>query len=289
MARRPKNPINDIVDTVGAWLGGSKGSVTNPQVQAAMDATRAIGKVVDTATGGFGQAVVSDAQRMAASGSSTPSALYKTAAVNLAAAAAGAGAAKVAQKTVAKVAPQLMQDVGLHMSDVKGIKSVVYDEAQIGAGFGPSFRRPVLQNVTYKFSQYGPELGSKTGVGEMLTPEQQAKFWGASQRRMAYVTRSPIGRVDPENPAVSGALDAKEWFDRGGKLQSQRITGPQRVVAAIERKGTNFYNRELTLIEAIRRERAVLEAQRAAVAGRAAVVAGLAPKKNARGGGKNKK
>lgn len=110
MARKaPKNPINDIVDTVGSWLGGSRGAVTNPQVRAAMDATRAIGKVVDTATGGFGQAVVSDAQRMAASGSSTPSALYKTAAVNLGAAAAGVGAAKVVAKTgvAARVANKL--------------------------------------------------------------------------------------------------------------------------------------------------------------------------------------
>jgi len=105
MARgAPKNPINDIVDTVGGWLGG-RGPGTNPQVQAAMDATRAIGKVVDTATGGFGQALLSDAQRMAMTGSSTPSALYKTAAVNLGAAAAGVGAAKVAGKVVRDVVP----------------------------------------------------------------------------------------------------------------------------------------------------------------------------------------
>jgi hypothetical protein len=128
MARKaPKNPISDIVDTVGAWFGGSKGRVTNPQVQAAMDATRAIGKVVDTATGGFGQAVVSDAQRMAASGSSTPSALYKTAAVNLGAAAAGVGAAKIAAKTgiPARVANKVRGEVvGLHGSPVKGLKSI---------------------------------------------------------------------------------------------------------------------------------------------------------------------
>jgi len=104
MARgAPKNPINDIINTVGGWLGG-RGPGTNPQVQAAMDATRAIGKVVDTATGGFGQALLSDAQRMAMTGSSTPSALYKTAAVNLGAAAAGVGAAKVAGKVAGKVA-----------------------------------------------------------------------------------------------------------------------------------------------------------------------------------------
>jgi hypothetical protein len=102
MARK-QNPINDIINTVGGWLGG-RGPGTNPQVRAAMDATRAVGKVVDTATGGFGQALISDAQRMAQSGSSTPSALYKTAAVNLGAAATGVGAAKVAGKVVGKVA-----------------------------------------------------------------------------------------------------------------------------------------------------------------------------------------
>jgi hypothetical protein len=101
MARK-KNPINDIVNQVGGWLGGS-GPGTNPQVQAAMQATRAIARTADTATGGFGQALLSDAQRMAQSGSSTPSALYKTAAVNLGAAAAGVGAAKVAGKVAQTV------------------------------------------------------------------------------------------------------------------------------------------------------------------------------------------
>lgn len=99
---RKQNPINDIINTVGGWLGG-RGPGTNPQVQAAMDATRAVGKVVDAATGGFGQALLSDAQRMAQTGSSTPSALYKTAAVNLGAAAAGVGAAKVAGKVAQTV------------------------------------------------------------------------------------------------------------------------------------------------------------------------------------------
>jgi hypothetical protein len=99
MARKPRNPINDISNVVGGWLGG-RGPGTNPQVQAAMQATRAVARTADTATGGFGSALLSDAQRMAMSGSSTPSALYKTAAVNLAAAATGVGAARVAGKVV---------------------------------------------------------------------------------------------------------------------------------------------------------------------------------------------
>jgi len=114
MARRKQNPIKDIGNQVGSWLGGAARAYADitdrsrdvqpgrlPQVQAALDATRAIGKVVDTATGGFGGAVVSDAQRMAKTGSSTPSALYKTAAVNLAAGAVGAKAAQVAGRAVA--------------------------------------------------------------------------------------------------------------------------------------------------------------------------------------------
>ena len=133
MARRPKNPINDIVDTVGAWLGGSKGSVTNPLVQAAMDATRAIGKVVDTATGGFGQAVVSDAQRMASSGSSTPSALYKTAAVNLGAAAAGVGAAKVGAKAAQKTKTAVVkgvQNLNAPKGDIESLRGLYHGTSQ---------------------------------------------------------------------------------------------------------------------------------------------------------------
>ena len=128
---RKKNPINDIVDTVGAWLGG-RGPGTNPQVQAAMQATRAIAQTADTATGGFGQALLSDAQRMAMTGSSTPSALYKTAAVNLGAAAAGVGAAKVAGKVVqsgiparaARAVTGRNTSYFVHGSPTKGIKKL---------------------------------------------------------------------------------------------------------------------------------------------------------------------
>ena len=138
MARK-NNPINDIMDTVGAWLGG-RGPVTNPQVQAAMDATRAVGKVVDTATGGFGQALLSDAQRMAMTGSSTPSALYKTAAVNTAAAAAGYGAAQV----VGKAASQVSRAYKTAKETAKSSRVVLYHggPAELKGGvIDPSFVR----------------------------------------------------------------------------------------------------------------------------------------------------
>lgn len=124
MAGRKENPINDIVDTVGAWLGGNRGTI-NPQVQRTISQTKEVGKVVDQfATGGMGQALVSDAQRMAATGSSTPSALYKTAAVNLGAAAAGYGAAKVAGKVVQS--GRVVNPVAAARNLVKGEKVVIH-------------------------------------------------------------------------------------------------------------------------------------------------------------------
>lgn len=286
MARRPKNPINDIVNQVGGWLGG-RGPGTNPQVRAAMDATRAVGKVVDAATGGFGSAVVSDAQRMAQTGSSTPSALYKTAAVNLAAAAAGVGAAKVAQKTVAKVAPQLTQDVGVHFSRNKNITGSIKASPELrGTGKGPSTKAnfevnvPVAKGKTYKFAGSGPTLGSRTKAGEVLPASKFQDFMSAQDT--AYVTRSRLGKVDVENPALYKSPKIEDWFERGGKFQSQRVTGRQRIVEVVP----DYYDNKLT--DAVTRARAQLARDRQTVANVSGVVAGLAPKKS-RGGGKNKK
>jgi hypothetical protein len=127
--RKPKNPVNDIINATSAWLGGNRGTVPS-QVTRGMDVVRGIGGTLDSATGGFGRAVVSDAR----SGSNTPSALYKTTAVNLAAAATGVGAAKVAGKVAGKVLDSGVvgqavnkvrgEVVGLHGSPVAGLKYI---------------------------------------------------------------------------------------------------------------------------------------------------------------------
>lgn len=160
MARK-QNPIKDIINTTSAWLGGGKGRATNPQVRAAMNATRAVGKVVDTATGGFGQALLSDAQRMAQSGSSTPSALYKTAAVNLSAGAAGAKAAQVAGRAVAKtgiparvVNKVTGQKVVVHASPKTGLRQI---EPRLGSNQLPQ------QNVVFGWDP------RKTGAQQQIT------------------------------------------------------------------------------------------------------------------------
>jgi len=291
MARKPKNPVNDIINTVGGWLGG-RGPGTNPQVQAAMDATRAVGKVVDSATGGFGQALISDAQRMAESGSSTPSALYKTAAVNLGAAAAGAAAAKVAGKVAGRYFPEFTQDVGVHFSRNKNIEGEIVSSPSLrGTGKGPSTKAnfeinvPVAENKTYKFAGYGPTLGNATKRGEMLPASKFKDFMSAQDT--AYVTRSRLGRVDTENPALYKGPKVEEWFNYGGKYQSQRITGAQRIVEKV----TTEYDDVLT--RAVERARKQLEAdrlaaQRASAVAGAAVGAAVNAKRN-RGGGTKKR
>jgi len=211
MARRKQNPIKDIGNQVGSWLGGAArvyADITDssrdnqpgrlPQVQAALNATRAIGKVVDTAAGGFGSALVSDARRMARTGSSTPSALYKTAAVNLAAGAAGVGAAKVVGKVVS-AGKSRFREVGVHFSDVPDLSRITYSQKRAGTGLG----RKTIKGKTYKFT---PTIGDD--MEPPFTPRELAQYAskehahlakasGRPPKSIGYITKSRRGEIDP--------------------------------------------------------------------------------------------
>jgi len=229
MARgAPKNPINDIINTVGGWLGG-RGPGTNPQVQAAMQATRAIARTADTATGGFGQALLSDAQRMAMTGSSTPSALYKTAAVNLGAAAAGVGAAKVAGKTVSKVANSGMAKRAvqrtlkrdevffMHGSPLKGLKEI----------------KPQLPPEATKIK------GSSQGLFEGV--EIDPLTWGTMVSHP-----SPTGKAKPVWKATEETLisRAEKAYEYTGPKGSRQRTGSL-YIAKTPSKGVEDYGEEM--------------------------------------------
>lgn len=199
MARKaPKNPINDIVDTVGAWLGGNRGTI-NPQVGRVQRDLGTVAQTIDTfATGGMGQALVSDAQRMAATGSSTPSALYKTAAVNLAAAAAGAGAAKVAGKVVS-AGKSRFREVGVHFSDVPDLSRISYSSKRAGTGLG----RETLKGKTYKFTPtVGDDMEPPMNPLELAKYVSQehahlARVSGQTPKSVGYITKSRRGEIDP--------------------------------------------------------------------------------------------
>ena len=293
MARK-KNPINDIVDTVGGWLGG-RGPGTNPQVQAAMDATRAIGKVVDTATGGFGQALLSDAQRMAMTGSSTPSALYKTAAVNLGAAATGVVAAKVAGKAASKVANKLLPaEIGVHHSVAMTGKP--FTGTVRGSKAGRSLTAMDQQaGQSYFWSTKG-KGGAAQAANEVKFQTEEIGFkyvdFPDESTAMGYVTRIPRGtaKFDPNLPS---------------SIARQVAGGTQKVIKSVAGTGERYYAvaKSFTDADAARLANAVRLAKTAEVAKSGAKIGGVAAgaaagvgkvaggkkKRSARGGGKNKK
>lgn len=200
MAGRKQNPIKDITDTVSAWLGGNRGTI-NPQVQRTISQTKRAAKTIDQfVTGGLGAAAVADAQRMAATGSSTPSALYKTAAVNLGAAAAGVGAAKVAGKVVeagvvARAVNKLTgKKVVVHASPVIGLKTI---EPRLGSNQLPE------QNVVFGWDpkKKGMEIQITRSAGRYVAKESGQT---AGSVYLAQMRKSDI--VTPARLSSSGQV-----------------------------------------------------------------------------------
>lgn len=195
MAGRKQNPIKDITDTVSAWLGGNRGTI-NPQVQRTISQTKRAAKTIDQfVTGGLGAAAVADAQRMAATGSSTPSALYKTAAVNLAAAAAGAAAAQAASKIAGKVVsgrigkaqqaitPSNPKNLIFHGGSDSASKDIV---AQT---YKPVHRREGFPNV---------HMGTETAA----VSRQESRVGFDSEADIPLYRASSIDRYEITNPKI---------------------------------------------------------------------------------------
>lgn len=282
MAGRKQNPIKDITDTVSAWLGGNRGTI-NPQVQRTISQTKRAAKTIDQfATGGLGAAAVADAQRMAQSGSSTPSALYKTAAVNLGAAAVGVAAAKAVGKVVSAVSSKTGRDIGIHLSDVSDLKKVTYSPERAGTGLG---REPV-KGQTYKFS---PQIGTET-EGRMTSAEfadyvarersNLASKSNRSEKGFAYITKSKVGEIDPAY----------------GPWSNARMVPSQRVVDRIELSTSSETVAAKRLYEALSRFETTKAANVRAATGGVGVATGLVTQqlgsgrvRKSRGSGKNKK
>lgn len=211
MAGRKKNPINDIIDAAGAWLGGNRGTI-NPQVQRTISQTKEVGKVIDQfATGGMGQALVSDAQRMAATGSSTPSALYKTAAVNLAASALGAAAAQVASKAAGKVVSARVSKATKAITPINP-DSVVFHGGSDPLAAGPFERgyKPVHERPGFPNVHMGTEAAAVSRQGERV---------GIYQQDAPLLKKSSIDRYEITNPkSVS-----RRWFQDNAFIDEEYL------------------------------------------------------------------
>jgi len=259
MARK-KNPLDDVAKTVGNWLGGAARAYADitdrsrddqpgraARVQAALDATRAIGKVADAATGGFGSAAVSDAQRMAKTGSSTPSALYKTAAVNLAAGVGGAKAAQVAGRAVAATGIPARA-----VNKLTGKTVMVHGTGERISGkvLLPAKGSVASPNTSVVFGWNPQSKGSQRGLGNM-TDDWVAELAGN------YSKKSSSGNI-PEYNVVVGKV--KKSLTDLGKPGSNpniiRASGPVEIAQVVKSSGApgvsfDVYSKELN--KALRR------------------------------------
>jgi hypothetical protein len=221
--RNPKNPIKDISDLVGGWLGGNRGTI-NPQVARVSRDLGTVAQTIDTFTGGLGAAAVRDVRNFA-QGGSLPTNLAKTAAVNLAAGAVGAGVGKAAvgmgrvvSKTgvPARVVNKLTgQKVVVHASPQTGLNRIdprlgsnQLPDKNVVFGWDPkkSGMRDQITRLSgrYVSKQEGQSAGSiyVTSIrkSEIVTPQNLANT--------GQVVSRGSGRVVSEIP-VSGKTTAQ--------------------------------------------------------------------------------
>jgi hypothetical protein len=159
--RKKQNPIDDLGKNVGGWLGGAARTFADltdssrdnaPRAkgtQKFIEGSRMIGRTADALTGGFGSAALKDARK----GSSVPSNLLKTAAVNLAVGAAGTlaaqGVSKVAGRVVAgritkattAITPRKQKNLIFHAGSDAAAKN------QLDPNYNPVHKRFGNQNI----------------------------------------------------------------------------------------------------------------------------------------------
>lgn len=260
MARK-KNPINDIVDTVGAWFGGNRGTI-NPQVQRVQRDLGTVAQTIDTfGTGGVGQAALRDVRKFQ-QGGSLPTNLAKTTAVNLAAGAVGAKAAQVAGRAVAKtgiparVANKLTgQEVLIHSSPKQNLKTILAQTSSDRTRFAPdealSFAaRPAAKGSQQYIPDYVRDLqsalrGSSVGVA------------GGTKPQSVYITKAPKKSVVPyQAQGVWGRTPSNQKV-----VQEIGMSGktPQQLadeIAAATRRAGQPLRPEYNRAERLRMERA---------------------------------
>ncbi len=233
MARRkPQNPVSDIINQVGGWLGGS-GPGTNPTVVRVQSQVKQAAKAADAALGGLGQAAVNDARRLSSGAGYVPSETIKAAAVNTAAAAAGYGAAKVAG-----AAGKAIANTGVPARVVNKVtgQSVVVHGSATG---GLSTIKPQLGSAAmpYDLAAYGwnPKAYKKSdSIKDLLwdTRSYTSKQVPTGYREPTiYIAKTPtknLKRISDAKPSPGPLTDIErvKGFKEAGMVTNQ----PLRVV-----------------------------------------------------------
>lgn len=287
--RKPQNPVSDIINQVGGWLGGS-GPGTNPTVARVQSQVKEAARAADAALGGLGQAAVNDARRLSSGSGYVPSETIKAAAVNTAAAAAGYGAAKVAGKAASKVANRVLPaEIGVHHS--VAMTGQPFTGTVRGSKAGRSLTAMDQQAGQSYFWTTKGRGGAAKAANEVKFQTEEIAFkyvdFPDESTAMGYVTRIPRG-ISKADPNLLGST------------ARQVAGGTQKVIKSVAGTGKPYYavGKSFTDADAARLANAVRVAKAAEVTksaakigGAAAGVAGaavVAAKKRGRGG-KNKR
>ena len=318
--RNPKNPIKDISDAVGGWLGGNRGTI-NPQVARVSRDLGTVAQTIDTFTGGLGAAAGRDVRNFA-QGGSLPTNLAKTAAVNLAAGAVSRGLGYGASKGLSRIKERFVEDIGVHVSKTPNLKEITYSANRANTGMKEIEGSPLVKGMTYKVSGFpadaplrgyssfkldtGEKFTSKlfpakpklnVGFGRRLDPESMVGSGysageDTSKSWSMYVTKSKTGRLDPEKANRYDRITPRQEV-----LSETRFPAYGRSTTGkfVDSKETQRIanQRSGEVVREIQKARNAIATKQNVVAARVGEAAGIAgvvvPKKKGRGGGKNKK
>jgi hypothetical protein len=203
MARKPKNPINDIVDTVGGWLGGNRGSIPSSGAGAAWQASarsaaqsgntnlvKGLGEV-PVQLGALGMGTSAQVQRdvmYGVPGAGTQAA--KEAAVSyVTGAAAGYGVGKVATKLVQSGRAAVKGTYfGVHGSTVKNLPEIqprmgVFSSGTNRAAKSAGYNVPDAP-VVYSYPATADRVSSQANSAQSF-----------ARNGSIYVVKSPANKV----------------------------------------------------------------------------------------------
>lgn len=274
MARKaPKNPINDIVDTVGAWFGGNRGSVPSSGAgaawqasarSAAQSANRRIVKGVEEGVvqfGALGMGTSAQTQRdlmYGVSGAGTQ-ALKEAAVSQVTGLAAGAVAAKTAQvagRAVAKtgiparVANKLTgQEVLIHSSPIKNLSRI---EPKISTDL-----TRLEPNKALTFGVRSSAKGSRNYVGqyaEEITSWRSTTATGlAGKPQSVYITKTPSKNVTPyQFQGMWGRTPSSQRVVKEIPIENKTVDQLAREIASASRRAGRPLRKEKNIVEDIR-------------------------------------
>jgi hypothetical protein len=277
--------VNWISDQVNFWSGNGQKPGETAELAQARDVTRAVVgtglRVADAyytggVAGSFGRNVVAPRATVASPTTrnqgirSGGQQFARDAAVAAGSAAAGYGIGRGVVAGARRAFPSRVTEIGVHVggNEIPIGGRITYDASRANTGFAATDEADLVVGQTYKWS--GTNAQNKPVSAADIVDEIYRGY--ADDPRWHYVTRSRVGRVDPEIVTPSGIRDLEIRKSLPRITQSQKVV--DRIDSYEDAYGSDLYSRlgnAIKLEGSIVRQRAILAAEQARTAGRAGV------------------